>query len=78
MEIKSQQQKIKCDVPGCKNKANYVVENKTFFFNNQLNLCEDCVKEIYEWYAKKTTPKSPVNMFNRAGIKKQSIKTNIK
>ena len=70
MEIKKQQFKIKCDMPGCKNLSGFVMENKTFFGNSKVCFCEECIKKIHGFYAKLITPKSPVNMLN----KKRTVK----
>ena len=56
MEIKSCNLKTKCDIGGCKNLAEYSVvstENKSV-----LNLCSNCVKQLYTALAKVNTPKS--------------------
>ena len=65
MEIRKQQLKLKCDMPGCKNLCGFIVENKSIFGNSKVCFCESCVKNIYEYYAKIVTPKSPVNMLNK-------------
>lgn len=73
MEIKKQPLKLKCDMPGCKNLSMFVMENKTFFGNSKVCFCEECFKNIHAFYAKLTTPKSPINMLNKKkGAKKSS------
>jgi len=68
MELKETFYKVKCDIAGCKNQANYYIENKGFLLDKSIYLCEHCIEEIYNWYAKKVTPKSISNMLNKKGL----------
>ena len=74
MEIKETVYKVKCDVAGCRNQALYYIENKGFLLDKSIYLCEHCVEEIYDWYAKKVIPKGISNMLNKKGIVDQTIK----
>ena len=68
MEIKKQGNIVKCDMPGCKNLSSYVVTGKSFISGN-ICFCEKCMSELYSFYSKQVTPKSPVNMLNKNGKK---------
>lgn len=75
MEIKTTVYKVKCDVAGCKNHASYFIENKGFLLDRSIYLCENCIKEIYNWYSQKVTPKGISNMLNKKGIAEPTKKT---
>ena len=68
MEIKEAKFKVKCDVAGCRNYGMVYIENKGFLLDKSIYLCEDCVRQIYEWYAKRITPPSIYNMLNKKGL----------
>lgn len=74
MEIKKQQLKLKCDIPGCRNLSEFIIQNKNIFGSSKICFCDNCFKEIYEFYAKIITPKSPVNMLNKKRTTKKSVK----
>lgn len=65
MELKELTYKMKCDMPGCRNLAKYLVESKGVILRDKLCFCENCLEEIYFTYSKKITPKSPINMLNK-------------
>ena len=56
--------KIKCDMGGCSNLA-----VRSFRKNDnrrlQINLCEQCMREMYEVIGKTIVPKSPDNIINK-------------
>lgn len=74
MQIRETNFKVKCDVSGCKNMATYYIQNKGFLLDKNIYICESCIREIYEWYAKKVTPKSISNMLNKKGLVETEIK----
>ena len=57
MELQTIEIKTKCDFVGCKNLAK-VAFIYPFDKKKKMNFCEQCIKEIYECYAKTTTPKA--------------------
>lgn len=65
MVIKKINYAIRCDIGMCPNQAKYGIENKGKVLRRQLNLCEDCIIELYECLGKLLTPKSPNNVINR-------------
>ena len=68
MEIRETKYNVACDITGCKNQATYYIENKGFLLDKSIYLCEHCIEQIYNWYAKKITPKSISNMLNKKGL----------
>ena len=49
--------KTKCDFPGCRNISSCMVTDERDL-GKKLNLCEQCVQDIYACIAKTVTPKS--------------------
>ena len=62
MKIIEQKKKVKCDTSGCKNTADYSVIKEGSSPDKYLNLCKDCLQEIYEQAATIFVPKSPKNI----------------
>ncbi|MCK9574965.1 MAG: hypothetical protein M0R51_03240 [Clostridia bacterium] len=69
MNITKNVYKIKCDVHGCKNNAEYRIEFKKLLRNSDMNICKDCLKSLYIEMAKIIVPKSPQNMLTKSGFK---------
>lgn len=65
MIIKDIERKIRCDMPNCKNLADVKIEKSGFFRAVGLNICKDCMKDMYECLASRIVPKSPENMLNK-------------
>ena len=64
MELKNLFYKVKCDVPGCNEFADYVIEKNGSSYKS-LKFCSTCLNEIHKCYSKKIVPKSPKNMLNK-------------
>jgi hypothetical protein len=54
--------KVVCDIGSCKNIAPQAVNAKGFLRNAKFNICDECLKNLYEEIAKIIVPKSPKNM----------------
>lgn len=67
MEIKKNSAKIKCEMPGCKNLADYSVVTTNSSRDN-LNFCESCMKDMYKQFSKIFTPKSIKNVYQKGGL----------
>lgn len=65
MKIIEQENKIRCDVAGCKNLASFSLVGDGGNKSQYINVCKDCLQEIYKQSAKLLVPKSPTNMFNK-------------
>ncbi len=65
MIIKNVVRKVRCDMPNCKNIADFKVEKSGFFRSVGLNLCNCCINELYSEIGKIVVPKSPENIFNK-------------
>lgn len=66
MEIVNNSVKLKCDIPGCKNMANYSLictDNK----KHNLNFCASCVENMNKQFCKILTPKSIKNIYQKGG-----------
>ena len=57
MEIAKLSQKTKCDFAGCKNMADVMFLSKNDS-RKKMSFCEECLKTMYEVYAKSVTPKA--------------------
>lgn len=67
MEIKKITTKIKCELAGCKNLADYIIvtsDNQRYNFN----ICESCLKELHKQTSKLITPKSIKNVYQKGGF----------
>ncbi len=64
MQVAKLSVKTKCEMPLCKNNAAYQFCADNGDKLNSLNLCEDCVKELYRQIGKLLTPKSPKNILS--------------
>ena len=74
MKIIEQKKKVKCDMSGCKNTADYSVFKEGNSPDKYLNLCKDCLQAIYEQASSVFVPKSPKNIlqkdFGKGGIRR--------
>ncbi len=66
MEIKKLNTvKVKCDLYGCNNMADYSIDLKRGIFGGTTDICKQCLTELYSLIAKNVIPNSPKNMFNK-------------
>ena len=67
MEIKKISSKLKCEISGCKNLADYSIlttDNSKY----NLNICDHCLREINKLSSKMFTPKSIKNVYQKGGF----------
>lgn len=64
MKLYSQTRRIKCDVCGCKNLAEYTVSKSGANPKTNLNLCKSCMQELHLLFAKEIVPESPSNILS--------------
>lgn len=57
MQINECTNKIKCDMPGCKNIATYILQNQSEK-KSSFGLCAECAKQMYEVLANTFVPKN--------------------
>ena len=57
--------KLRCEMPNCREMANFKLMKTGFVKNAGLFLCKDCVKEMYTAIGECVVPKSPNNMLNK-------------
>ncbi len=72
MKLIHQTRRIKCDVGGCKSLAEYSVFKEGANPRNYINLCKECMQEMYSLFAKESVPESPANILGTKG--KRSVK----
>ncbi len=65
MKIVEQENKVRCDVAGCKNLAEYSIVGEGGNKSQYINVCKDCLQEIHRECSKIFVPKSPTNIFNK-------------
>ena len=75
MMLSKNNKKVKCDISGCGNIADFVIEYKKGHRSSGLYVCNDCMRDIYQSIGKQIVPKSPVNIMN---IDKKKEKKNEK
>ena len=71
MKLNKINYKIKCDMSGCKNLAQYAIQTGGIFVYD-LNICEVCMQSLYKCIGEVLVPKSPVNIMNtkaKRGVK---------
>ncbi len=69
MELVKTNVTIKCDVPGCKNKADYMIKSRKIFGIGDMYFCRECLESLYDEIGKIVTPKSPNNINKKIKIK---------
>jgi len=70
MKLVESNVKIRCEMPNCKDMANFKLMKEGFVKNAGLFLCKNCVMEMYGAIAECVVPKSPNNMLNKKIVKK--------
>ena len=65
MKLDSCNIRIRCEMPNCKEFANFKLGKTGFVKNAGLFLCKQCVKDIYTAIGECIIPKSPSNMLNK-------------
>lgn len=62
---------IKCDMPGCSNKAEYMLKSRKMFKIGDMFFCKQCLEELYAEIGKIIIPKSPENIFKKIKVKEK-------
>ncbi len=65
MEIRKINYPVRCDMGLCRKQAVFSIGGKNTLLRRQLNLCEDCIAELYKELGRLITPKSPKNMITK-------------
>ncbi len=66
MELKKLNAPIRCDMPMCGRRAVYGISAKGGLRSRQLNICKECLQELYSAIALVIVPKSPDNLIVKA------------
>lgn len=72
MKLIKQTRRIKCDVGGCKNLAEFTLSKEGANPKGNVNLCKDCMQKMYELFAQELVPTSPANILGSKS--KRSVK----
>ncbi|MBR7111065.1 MAG: hypothetical protein IKC83_04245 [Clostridia bacterium] len=72
MKLIKQTRRIKCDVGGCKNLAEYTLSKEGANPKGNVNLCKECMQSMYSLFSQELVPESPTNILNAKG--KRSVK----
>lgn len=65
MELKAFTKSIKCDTPGCKNRADYVLDYKKYLGMGNVYYCKECLKKMYAEFGKVLVPPSIQNVYKK-------------
>lgn len=71
MELEKTNVVMRCDIPGCRNKADYALRAHKVFRVGNLYFCEDCLRDLYSQIGKFLVPKSISNVNKKIKIKEQ-------
>lgn len=66
MELKQLNAPIRCDMPMCKQKADYGINAHGGLRCRQINICKDCMTKLFELIGGVIIPKSPNNLIIKA------------
>ena len=66
MKLKKINALVRCDMPMCNNKAAYTITAKGGLRSRQINICKECLKNLYDEISNELVPKSPHNMIAKA------------
>ena len=65
MELLKNKYKMRCEMGACKNFAGYSVKMSRLGPRGHLNLCAECLRELYELIGKQLTPKGIGNVLKK-------------
>ena len=68
MEIVKTTHKVKCDITGCLNMADFTLKVKKAFFSSS-HFCKTCLNEVYNQMGQHLIPKPPQAPFKVKKIK---------
>ena len=71
MELVRARFRIRCEMAGCKKASEYAVKTPRFGARASLNICSDCMKELYELIGKEVVPKPIENAMS--GNKRERV-----
>lgn len=66
MRIEKSNTIVKCDIPGCVNFASHRITDSGIDERNQINICDECMKDMHLLLSKILIPKSPENLVKKA------------
>lgn len=66
MELVRQNIKVGCDMPKCRNTADYAITAEGVAVWRKLNVCSECMAKLVQEYNKINLPQSPENHIKKA------------
>lgn len=64
MKLTKIDRRVKCDLGGCKNIAEYEIIHPHGSGRNRLYVCRDCMLSMYKLFASEIVPESPKTVFS--------------
>lgn len=58
MTLQKQKSRVRCDMGLCKNRADYVIKLNRMGIKSTINVCSDCLNELYSLIGGEIVPKS--------------------
>lgn len=58
MTLQKQKARVRCDMGLCKNRADYVIKLNRMGIKSTINVCSDCLNELYSLIGGEIVPKS--------------------
>lgn len=57
--------KVRCDVGICNNSASFTLVTGGTLIKRRLNMCDKCMKKLYEEIGRVIIPRSPANILSK-------------
>lgn len=70
MKLTKIDRRVKCDLGGCKNIAEYEIIHPHGSGRNRLYVCRECMLNMYKLFAGEVVPESPKTVFSN--VKKRT------
>jgi hypothetical protein len=58
MKLQKSEEKRKCEMGNCKNKASYAIKLERMGIKSVLYVCENCLRDLYKLIGEEIVPKS--------------------
>ena len=68
MKLLRSNDKRKCEMGACKNKASYTIKLERMGIRSELHICENCLDELYKLIGEEIVPKS-IETLKLRGVK---------
>lgn len=65
MKLERLNYNVRCDIGICNNAASFTLVTGGTIIKRRLNMCDKCMKELYEEIGRVIIPKSPNNILSK-------------